>query len=75
MFGPVHRFSNHCLRKPSCQYVTHSIHHAHTLRSEGHFLTFTEQDVKDLVENLKRHHILSISYLFLHFYNLQSPDP
>lgn len=70
-------FSNHCLRKPwpSCQYVTHSIHSAPKLRPEGHFLRFTEQDAKDLVENLKRYCILAISCLFLLVYNLQSLAP
>lgn len=70
-------FSNHCLRKPwpSCQYVTHSIHSAPKLRPEGHFLRFTEQDAKDLVENLKRYRILAISCLFLLVYNLQSLAP
>lgn len=70
-------FCKHCLRKtwPQCQYVIHSFHSTHKVRLGGHFLRLTEQDAKQLVANLKRCHILAVSYLFLHLSDLQSLDP
>lgn len=68
-------FSNHCLRKPwpQCQHVIHSFHSTHKLRPEGHFLRLSEQDAEQLVAILKRHHILAVSYLFLHLSSVSSP--